>query len=440
MVWQRFLVCRLGLRRLHSPLQILVKSRHNHDQKVIQGGGRTVVEDSALNITPTGTITPAESAQEENKAESILNGDVNNKNDDVFFDWNQLKPSRLYRDWRTLQIGNQPLPNPPDYVDDSNFSSFYRLSYQRKMQVLKHTFSETMELYKIHAKWYVDQDLSNAKVKEILVKDDEIMAEIDRKIREHKQKSDPNSDLDSKELDATIDAALKVYKENMKQVKDMKSAVATVMDNRENIKTFAAKKLETVAMIISDFMAGYKEGKEAGVVDALRDDGFVGDILRAIKEKDFDGIKSKVEAKVGSVVKEYKEFDPAASKAETIAEDSLVGKIVNIKDKIDTQVDSIMKEYQEFDESRSRAQASAENGLVGKLVNMTDKVDAKVDSVVKEYKDFDETNSKNETVAENIFFKKFVAIKEGIDGDVRGVAKEYEEFDKHSIGHKENQK
>ncbi len=438
MVLQKFLVCQLRHRCRHLPLQFLAKSRYNHNQKVIPSSGSTTVEDSAINnLNPSGAIKADESVQKESISPNITSIEENNEKNDSFFDWNQLKPSRLYRDWRTLQIGNQPLPNPPDYVDDSSFSIFSRLSFQHKMQVLKHTISESMELYKIHVQWYVDQDLSDRKVKEILVKDDEILSEIDRKVRERKEKSDPDSDQASKELDETIDAALKVYNENMKQVKDIKSAVSTVMDNKENIKTFAAKKLETVAMIIGDFMSGYKEGKEAGVVDALRDDGFVSDILRSIKDKDFDGIKSKVESKVGSVVKEYKEFDPAASKAETIAEDSLVGKIVNIKDKIDTKVDSIVKEYKEFDESSSRAQATTENGLLGKFVNITDKVDAKVNSVVKEYKDFDETNSKAETAAENSIFKKFVTIKEEIDENVKSVVKEYKEFDKHSIGHKD---
>jgi hypothetical protein len=384
-------------------------------------------------VTPNTNSRPDGSANEAPKM--VSNVEKTNKSDDSF-DWGQLKPSRLYQDWRTLQIGNQPLPDPPDYVDDSNFKKFYRLPLKHKIQVLKHTFSESIDLYKTYVTWYVDQELSDKKVKEILKKDEEILAEIDRKAKERKEMNDPDSIAASKELEDTIETALKVYRENIAQVKDIKSAVSTAIDNQDTIKTFAAKKLETVGMIIRDFMSGYKEGKEIGVVDALRDDGFVGDILRSVKEKDFDGVKSKVESKVGSVMKEYSEFDPAVSKAETLAEDSLMGKFVNMRDKIDTKIDSVVKEYKEFDETSSRAQSATENGLLGKFVNISDKVDAKVDSVVKEYKEFDEASSKAQAISESEMLKKFVTIKEQIDEKVDSVVKEYKEYTEHKDSRK----
>jgi hypothetical protein len=63
--------------------------------------------------------------------------------------------------------------------------------------------------------------------------------------------------------------------EDVKKIGSVEEAVKLAMDNKGEVEKVAVDRMEVMGDAIREFMVGYREGKEAGIKEAIEDDQFI---------------------------------------------------------------------------------------------------------------------------------------------------------------------
>ena len=206
-------------------------------------------------------------------------------------------------DWREMQKSMEPMPNPPDHVSDPKL-----VQKMRKIPLTAHAsiVKETFDTYK---KMWTDPALAvrEIEIDEELIRqirrerEDELRRELNMLTDEEEQEelvSNANSDIDE-----LIEKVKNMFPEDVK-VHDVETAVQALKDRRGDMQDIASERLEVVGASISEFMVGYREGKENAIAEVTHEDSpyFKGmdDYIEESKDKDINQEKEKAHTRSDS--------------------------------------------------------------------------------------------------------------------------------------------
>lgn len=167
-----------------------------------------------------------------------------------------------------MEAATQPMANPEGTPTPIRLRDYLRMSLRDHLRVVR----ESVHLYRLSL---MDRDEA---IREVKI-DNELM----RQVREAQAKTAgssaeqspagaaPAAATDMEELAAKVRG---MFPKDVQRVSSVQEAVQVAVDRKEDVRALATDRLETVGAALSEFMLGYREGKEAGLrdVEEGRDD------------------------------------------------------------------------------------------------------------------------------------------------------------------------
>jgi len=196
------------------------------------------------------------------------------------------------REWRENALANQPMPDPEGVEYRNQFWDFVSLPLSKHILVLR----ETAALYK-NSLFDPAEAIRNIKIdQEVMrIRDEERMArkaaeaaeaaeaaaaalnaslsEEERALllQQQKQQQQQQEQQQARQLsdvEELVEKVAKLFPKDVKDVKNIDDAVRVAAARSEDVKEVAADRLEVMGMAITEFMNGYREGKEKALEES----------------------------------------------------------------------------------------------------------------------------------------------------------------------------
>lgn len=214
-------------------------------------------------------------------------------------------------EWKEMQKASQPMPNPPDMIPTRGWRDYIKLSLRDHWTAL----SSTVNIYKLT---HSDRD----EAIRLLKIDAELTRQIIKNQNEKKQQQQQNTvDINvephpstSTDVAELTERVKKMFPKEISEVKTLEDAARVAMDKRGDIQEIIVDRLEVLGQAISEFMSGYREGKEASLREVAESkDLYIDRLMDPLSPKSNEGLSAPIASPKATQNQNAKEVKPAAS-------------------------------------------------------------------------------------------------------------------------------